>query len=218
MGQKVNPIIFRLPNTRTWESVWYDRKNYAKFLINDVLIRNFIRKNYSHCGIGSVSIERFSDKINVIIKTSKPGVLIGKKGFDIEKISRGINDIAKTKVEVKVVEIDKPDLNSSLIAQSVAKQLEGRVAFKKVMKRSMQSAMKGGALGIKISCSGRLAGAEIARTEWYKEGSIPLHTMRSNIDYAVAKAHTTYGVIGVKVWLYKGFNEKKTKKLLPVSS
>jgi small subunit ribosomal protein S3 len=147
----------------------------------------------------------------VIIKTSKPGVLIGKKGLDIEKISKGISEISGTKVDVKVVEIDKPDMNSSLVAQSIAKQLEGRVAFKKVMKRAMQSAMRAGALGIKVSCSGRLAGAEIARTEWYKEGSIPLHTMRSNIDYATANAYTTYGVIGVKVWIYKGIIERKGK-------
>ncbi len=209
MGQKVNPVGFRLLNSKSWESVWYDNKNYAKKLINDVLIRNFIRKNYAHCGIGSVTIERPSDKVNLIIKTSKPGVLIGKKGLDIEKINQAVEKIANAKVEVKIVEIDKPDVNASLVAQSIAKQLEGRAAFKKVMKKSMQSAMKFGALGIKISVAGRLGGAEIARTEWYKEGSIPLHTLRCNIDYATANAYTTYGVIGVKVWIHKGFIEKK---------
>lgn len=211
MGQKVNPVGFRLLNSKNWESVWYDQKNYAKKLINDVVIRNFIKKNYSHCGIGSVVIERPADKINLIIKTSKPGVLIGKKGLDIEKINQAVEKLAGCKVDVKIVEIDKPDSNSSLVAQSIAKQLEGRAAFKKVMKKSMQSAMKGGALGIKVSCSGRLGGAEIARTEWYKEGSVPLHTLRCNIDYATANAYTTYGVIGVKVWIYKGFMEKKSK-------
>jgi len=209
MGQKVNPVGFRLLNNKNWESIWYDKKNYAKKLINDIAIRAFIKKNYAHCGIGSVVIERPSDKVNLIIKTSKPGVLIGKKGLDIEKINQAVEKIAGAKVEVKIVEIDKPDMNASLVAQSIAKQLEGRAAFKKVMKKSMQSAMKFGALGIKISVAGRLGGAEIARTEWYKEGSVPLHTLRCNIDFAHANAYTTYGVIGVKVWIYKGFIEKK---------
>lgn len=211
MGQKVNPVGFRLLNNKNWESIWYDNKNYAKKLINDIAIRAFVKKNYAHCGIGSVIIERPSDKINLIIKTSKPGVLIGKKGLDIEKINKSVEKIAGSKVDVKIVEIDKPDLNSSLVAQSIAKQLEGRAAFKKVMKKSMQSAMKYGALGIKIAVAGRLGGAEIARTEWYKEGSIPLHTIKGNIDYATANAYTTYGVIGVKVWIYKGLTEKKSK-------
>lgn len=209
MGQKVNPVGFRLLNNKNWESVWYDKKNYAAKLINDIEIRNFVKKNYSHCGIGSIVIERPSDKINLVIKTSKPGVLIGKKGLDIEKINKSVEKIAGTKVEVKIVEIDKPDLNASLVAQNIAKQLEGRAAFKRVMKKAMQSTMKYGALGVKVSCAGRLAGAEIARTEWYKEGSIPLHTIRGDIDYATASAHTTYGVIGVKVWIYKGTSEKK---------
>ena len=214
MGQKVNPVGFRLLNSKNWESIWYDKRNYSKKLINDIEIRNFVKKNYSHCGIGSVIIERPSEKINVVIKTSKPGVLIGKKGLDIEKISDSISKIANSKVEVKIVEIDKPDMNSSLVAQSIAKQLEGRVAFKKAMKKVMQSTMKQGAMGIKVSCAVRLGGAEIARTEWYKEGSIPLHTIRCNIDYAIANAYTTYGVIGVKVWIYKGFIEKKITKLV----
>ncbi len=211
MGQKVNPVGFRLLNNKNWESIWYDNKNYAKKLINDIAIRAFVKKSYAHCGIGSVIIERPSDKINLIIKTSKPGVLIGKKGLDIEKINKSVEKIAGSKVDVKIVEIDKPDLNSSLVAQSIAKQLEGRAAFKKVMKKSMQSAMKYGALGIKIAVAGRLGGAEIARTEWYKEGSVPLHTIKGNIDYATANAYTTYGVIGVKVWIYKGLTEKKSK-------
>ncbi len=211
MGQKVNPIGFRLLNNKNWDSVWYDNKNYAAKIISDIKIRSFIQKKYSHCGIGKIVIERPADKIILIIKTSKPGVLIGKKGNDIEKINQEVEKLAKQKVEVKIVEINKPDINSSLVAQNVARQLENRAAFKKVMKKAMQSAMKFGALGIKISVSGRLGGAEIARTEWYKEGSIPLHTLRSDIDYATANAHTTYGVIGVKVWIYKGTVEKKSK-------
>jgi len=211
MGQKVNPVGFRLLNNKNWESVWYDKKNYAAKLIADIKIRNFINKNYSHCGVGSVIIERPSDNVTLVIKTSKPGVLIGKKGLDIEKIKQSVEKIADSKVEVKIVEIDKPDMNSSLVAQNIAKQLENRASFKKVMKKAMQSAMKFGALGVKVSVSGRLGGAEIARTEWYKEGSVPLHTLRCNIDYATAEAHTTFGVIGVKVWIYKGFVEKRNK-------
>lgn len=211
MGQKVNPVGFRLLNNKNWESVWYDKKNYAKKLISDILIRDFIKKSYANCGVGSVCLERPSDKLNLIIKTSKPGVIIGKKGLDIEKINNAVKKMAGCDVDVKIVEIDKPDLNSSIIAQNIAKQLEGRVAFKKAMKKSMQSAMRSGALGVKISVSGRLGGAEIARTEWYKEGSIPLHTLRSNIDYAISSAYTTYGVIGVKVWVYKGLNERNKR-------
>ncbi len=211
MGQKVNPIGFRLLNNKNWDSVWYDNRGYADKIISDITIRNFIQKKYAHCGIGKVVIERPSDKIILIIKTSKPGVLIGKKGSDIEKINKEVEKIAKQKVEVKIVEISKPDINSSLVAQNIARQLENRSAFKKVMKKAMQSAIKFGALGVKVSVSGRLSGAEIARTEWYKEGSVPLHTLRSDIDYATANAHTTYGVIGVKVWIYKGFVEKKGK-------
>ena len=212
MGQKVNPIGFRILNHKNWESVWFDKKSYAKKLINDIEIRSFVKTKYSHCGIGSVVVERPSDKVNLVIKTSKPGVLIGKKGLDIEKITKAVEKIASTKVDVKIIEIDKPDINASLVAQSVAKQLESRAAFKKVMKKSMQSAMKYGAEGIKIACAGRLGGAEIARTEWYKEGSVPLHTLRRDIDYATANAYTTYGVIGVKVWINKGFFDKKGNK------
>lgn len=208
MGQKVNPIGFRLLNEKKWDSVWFDSRNYATKLIYDLKIRSYINKNYSHCGIGSVIIERPSEKINLIIKTSKPGILIGKKGLDIDKIKNSVKELAKCEVEVRVVEIDKPDINSSLVAQSIAKQLENRISFKKAMKKAIQNALKNGALGVKISCSGRLGGAEIARTEWYKEGSIPLHTLRSNIDYATANSYTTYGVIGVKVWIYKGLKEK----------
>lgn len=208
MGQKVNPVGFRILNNKSWESVWFDKKSYATKLIDDIKIRNFIKKKYSHCGISNVIIERPSDKVNLVIKTSRPGILIGKKGSDIEKIIKSVKEMINCDVDVKIVEIDKPDINASLIAQNIAKQLEGRVAFKKAMKKSMQMAIKFGAKGVKVSCAGRLGGAEIARTEWYKEGSIPLHTLRCDIDYAIANAYTTYGVIGIKVWVYKGFIEK----------
>ena len=207
MGQKVNPIGFRLVRNKKWHSVWYDKRSYADKLISDIKIRQFIKKNYSHCGIGSIIIEIPTDKINLIIKTSKPGVLIGKKGLDIDKINKSIEKLSNCKVDVKIVEINKPERDASLVAQNIAKQLENRGSFKKAMKKSMQSTIKQGAQGVKISCSGRLSGAEIARTEWYKEGSIPLHTLRSNIDYAIANAYTTYGVIGVKVWIYNGLKE-----------
>lgn len=211
MGQKVNPVGFRILNKRNWDSVWFDKRSYSKKLINDIELRKFIVTKYAHCGISSVIVERPSDKVNIIIKTSKPGVLIGKKGSDIEKINHAVSKISGSKVDIKIVEIDKPDINASLIAQSIAKQLEGRVAFKKVMKKAMQSALKYGALGIKVACAGRLGGAEIARTEWYKDGSVPLHTLRCDIDYSTANAYTTYGVIGVKVWVHKGFFDKKAK-------
>ena len=211
MGQKVNPIGFRISNSKRWESLWFDKKDYAKKLINDIAIRKFIKDKYAYCGIGRVVIERPSDKVNLIIETSKPGVLIGRKGLDIEKIIQNVKKIAKCEVDVKIVEIDKPDIDASLVSQAIAKQLENRASFKKVMKKAMQSAMKYGAQGIKVSCAGRLAGVEIARTEWYKEGSVPLHTLRCNVDYAIASANTTYGIIGVKVWIYKGFIEKIVK-------
>jgi len=192
MGQKVNPV-------------WFDKKNYAKNLIDDIKIANFIEKNYAHCYIdrNKIIIERTSDKLSLIINTSRPGVIIGKKGSDIEKISREVKKIANMDVDVKIIEVDKPDINASLVAQNIAKQIENRANFKKVVKRSIQSAIKNGVLGIKVQCSGRLSGAEIARSESYKEGSIPLHTLRSDIDYAIANAHTTYGIIGIKVWINK---------------
>ena len=205
MGQKVNPVGFRILKNKKWNSVWFDKKNYAKNLIDDIKIANFIEKNYAHCYIdrNKIIIERTSDKLSLIINTSRPGVIIGKKGSDIEKISREVKKIANMDVDVKIIEVDKPDINASLVAQNIAKQIENRANFKKVVKRSIQSAIKNGVLGIKVQCSGRLSCAEIARSESYKEGSIPLHTLRSDIDYAIANAHTTYGIIGIKVWINK---------------
>lgn len=214
MGQKVNPIGFRISNNKNWDSIWYDEKRTAANIENDSIIRAYINANHQNSGISKIIIERLSDKIIVSIKTSKPGLLIGKKGLDIDKISSSITKISNSKVEIKITEIEKPDTNASVVSQSVARQLEARVAFKKVIKKCIQSAIKGGALGIKITCSGRLAGAEIARSETYKEGSIPLHTLRSNIEYSTSLAKTTYGIIGVKVWIYKGFLEKKKVSIL----
>jgi len=208
VGQKVNPVSLRVSTKHAWDSVWFDTKeNYGMKLINDIKIRNHIKKNYANAGIGKVIIERPSNnKINVVIKTAKPGVLIGKKGTDIDKIKKDVEKIAGNEVNIKILEVEKPDSDATIIAQNVAKQLENRIAFRRAMKKAIQSAMRVGVKGIKISCSGRLGGAEIARTEQYKEGSVPLHTIKNNIDYATANAYTTYGVIGVKVWLYKEKN------------
>jgi small subunit ribosomal protein S3 len=206
MGQKVNPVGFRVLKNKKWNSVWFDKKNYANNLINDIKIADFIEKNYSHCHIdrNKIIIERTSDKLSLVISTSRPGVIIGKKGSDIEKISKEVKKIAGMEVDVKITEIDKPDINASLVAQNIARQIENRANFKKAIKRSIQSAMKHSISGIKVQCSGRLSGVEIARSESYKDGSIPLHTLRSDIDYAIANAYTTYGIIGIKVWINKG--------------
>ena len=203
MGHKVNPIGFRLLLNKNWNSVWFDTKNYAKNLIKDIEIRAFIKKSYSKSGISKVIIERTGNRINVIIKTSKPGVLIGKKGADIEKIKKSVEKMGEKEVSIKVVEIDKPNTDAEIVAQNVAKQIEGRASFRRVTKKAIQSARRYGIKGIKISCAGRLGGAEIARSEVYKEGSVPLHTLKANVDYATASAHTIYGVVGIKVWIYK---------------
>lgn len=203
MGQKVNPVSFRILNGQNWDSVWYDEKDYAKKLVGDIKIADYIKKNYKHCAISKVLVERPADKVNVIIKTAKPGVLIGKKGSDIEKIKGQVEKIAKAPVNIKIVEVEKPDSDAQLIAQNVARQLENRVAFRRAMKKAIASSMRYGVKGVKILCSGRLGGVEIARNEKYSEGTIPLHTIRNNVEYATEEANTTYGVIGIKVWVHK---------------
>ncbi len=205
MGQKVNPIGIRVGVTRTTDSVWYaGKKEFANLLVEDFRIRKYVDKNFGSSGINKIAIERLAGKVIVTIHTSKPGVLIGRKGSDIDKIKKGIGQISKSAVHVNIVEVRKPEMESRLIAQGIAQQLEKRVSFRRAMKRAMQSAMRLGALGIRVNCSGRLGGAEIARTEWYREGRVPLHTFKADIDYGFAEANTTYGVIGVKVWVYKG--------------
>ena len=219
MGQKVNPVGFRLGINRSWDSIWYAKKNdYSKFLIEDYKIRQYIRKNIINSGVSEIIIERSSKKCSVSIHTSRPGFVIGKKGADIEKIKKNISKITDSEVYVNIKEIKKPELNAYLVAENIAQQLIKRIAYRRAMKRAMQSAMRLGAKGIKVCVSGRLAGNEIARTEWLREGSIPLHTLRANLDYSEAEALTTYGIIGVKVWIYKGeiFEkeiEKKYKKV-----
>ncbi len=205
MGQKVNPIGFRLGINRGWDSIWFARKGeYGKYLIEDYKIRQFIKKNIQNSGVSEIIIERSGKKCSIFIHTSRPGFVIGKKGSDIEKIKVNISKITDSEVSVNIKEIKKPELNAYLVAENISQQLVKRIAYRRAMKRAMQSAMRLGAKGIKVTLSGRLAGNEIARSEWLREGSIPLHTLRANLDYAESEALTTYGIIGVKVWIYKG--------------
>ena len=210
MGQKINPIGFRLGINRGWDSVWFaKKKDFGKYLIEDFKIRQYIKKNIVNSGVSEIIIERSSKKCVVNINTSRPGFVIGKKGSDIEKIKKNIGKISQSEITVNIKEIKKPELNANLVAENISQQLVKRIAYRRAMKRAMQSAMRLGAKGIKVMVSGRLAGNEIARTEWLREGSVPAHTLRAIIDYAESEALTTYGIIGTKVWIYKG---KKFKK------
>tara|TARA_B100000965_G_scaffold34740_1_gene25669 strand:+ start:110 stop:796 length:687 start_codon:yes stop_codon:yes gene_type:complete len=205
MGQKVNPIGLRLGINRGWDSIWFaKKKEFGKYLIEDFKIRQYIKKNIINSGVSEIIIERSSKKCTVSIHTSRPGFVIGKKGADIEKIKKNISKITENEVLINIKEIKKPELNANLVAENIAQQLVKRIAYRRAMKRAMQSAMRLNAKGIKVMVSGRLAGNEIARSEWLREGSIPLHTLRANLDYGEAEALTTYGIIGVKVWIYKG--------------
>ena len=205
MGQKVNPISLRLGINRGWDSVWFAKKReYGKFLIEDYKIRDYIKKNVTNSGVSQVIIERTTKKCIISIYTSRPGFVIGKKGSDIDKIKKNLQKISTTEVSLNIKEVKKPELNAYLVAENIAQQLVKRIAFRKAMKRAMQSALRLGAKGIRVCVAGRLAGNEIARTEWLREGSVPLHTFRADVDYAEAEALTTYGIIGVKVWIYKG--------------
>ena len=205
MGQKINPIGFRLGINRGWDSIWFaKKKDFGKYLIEDFKIRKYIRKNIVNSGVSEIIIERSSKKCTVSIHTSRPGFVIGKNGADIEKIKKNIQKITESEVAVNIKEIKKPELNANLVAENISQQLVKRIAYRRAMKRAMQSAMRLNAKGIKVMVSGRLAGNEIARTEWLREGSIPLHTLRANVDYGESEALTTYGIIGVKVWIYKG--------------
>ncbi len=205
MGQKVNPIGFRLGINRGWDSVWFSKKReFGKLLIEDYKIREYVKKNVVNSGVSQVLIERTSKKCIVSIYTSRPGFVIGKKGSDIDKIKKSLSKISDTEVSLNIKEVKRPELNSYLVAENIAQQLVKRIAFRKTMKRAMQSALRLGAKGIRVCLSGRLAGNEIARTEWLREGSVPLHTFRADVDYAESEALTTYGLIGVKVWIYKG--------------
>lgn len=205
MGQKINPVGMRLGINRTWDSRWYANKNeYGKLLHEDIAIREYLEKELSAASISKIVIERPHKKCRISIHSARPGIIIGKKGADIEKLRKQLSKMTSSEVHINIVEVRKPELDAAIVAQSIAQQLERRVAFRRAMKRAVQSAMRLGALGIRINCSGRLGGAEIARMEWYREGRVPLHTLRADIDYGTAEGSTAYGICGVKVWIFKG--------------
>ena len=213
MGQKVNPVGFRVGINRGWDSVWFaKKKEYGNYLIEDYRIRDYIKNNVSNSGVSKVQIERTSKKCIVTIYTSRPGFVIGKKGSDIEKIKKNLGKFSKHELSLNIKEVKKPELNSFLVADNIAQQLVKRIAYRRTMKRAIQSALRLGAKGIRVCISGRLGGNEIARSEWLREGSVPLHTLRADVDYAEAEALTTYGIIGIKVWIYKGEIFKKEQK------
>lgn len=204
MGQKVNPIGFRLGVNRDWDSRWFALKEYSGFVLEDYQIRKFLSKRLSQAGVAKIEIERAAGKVRIRIHTARPGIVIGKKGSEIEALKRELENIIKREIIVDIQEVRKPEINAQLVAENVALQLVRRVAFRRAMKKAVGSAMRFGALGIKIACAGRLGGAEMARREWYREGRVPLHTLRADIDYGFAEAFTTYGVIGVKVTIFNG--------------
>jgi len=214
MGQKVNPNGLRLGVNKTWQSNWFADKDYAVKLNNDIKIREYLLKTLSDAAVSSVGIERKKDRVDVKIHTAKPGVIIGKGGEDIEKLRNSLKRLVNEEIYVSIIEEKNPDLNAQLVADSIAKQIENRANFRNVQKRAIKNTMKAGAKGIKTAVSGRLGGAEMARTEGYTEGTVPLHTIRANIDYATSEANTTYGKLGIKVWIYKGeiLNSKKVKE------
>ena len=204
MGQKVSPTGFRLGITEDWRSRWYAGKNYAELLDNDLAIRKYLEKRLARAAVAKIEIERAGDKVKIIITTARPGVVIGKKGAEIDALRKKLVKIANGPVNVEVVEVKRPELDAVLVAQSIAEQLEGRVAFRRAMRKAVQSARKSGAKGIRIQCSGRLGGAEMSRREWYGEGRVPRHTLRAKIDYGFTTAATTMGSIGIQVWIYHG--------------
>ena len=204
MGQKVNPIGLRLGINRTWDSRWYADGDYAKQLHEDFRIRDFLKKRLAQAGISRVVVERPAKKARITIYSARPGVVIGKKGQDIDVLKNELQKMTGGEVHLNIVEVRKPEIDAQLVAESIAQQLERRVSFRRAMKRSVQSAMRQGAEGIRINCGGRLGGAEIARVEWYREGRVPLHTLRADVDYGISTAHTTYGACGIKVWIFKG--------------
>jgi len=204
LGQKVHPIGFRLGISKGWSSRWYGEKNYAEFVHEDLKVRKFVKKKLFHAGISSIEIERTANSVKVVIRTARPGIVIGKRGAEIDVLKKQIAKLTGREVDIEIVEVRKPDTDAQLVAENVALQLERRVSFRRAMKKAVTSTMRMGGKGIKIMCGGRLGGAEIARSEWYREGRVPLHTLRADIDYGTAEALTTYGIIGIKVLIYKG--------------
>ncbi len=214
MGQKVNPIGMRLGIVKTWDSRWYADKKYAEYIRTDFNLRKFIKKKLFHAGIAKIEIERSAKRIRLRIHTARPGIVIGKKGSEIERLKQEIEKKVSQEVMIDIQEVRKPEIDAQLVAENVAMQIERRVAFRRAMKRGVTSAIRFGALGIKIMCAGRLGGAEMARSEWYREGRVPLHTLRADIDYGFTEARTTYGIIGVKVYIFKGEILKKDQSEL----
>ena len=204
MGQKVHPIGFRLGITKTWESNWFARRGYGHLLHEDIHIRDFIKEKLFHAGIAHIEIERAAKRVKINIHTARPGIIIGRKGAEVDKLKAELEGMTQKQVFVNIIEIRRAELDAQLVSENVALQLERRIAFRRAMKKAVTSAMRLGAKGIRITCAGRLGGAEMARTEWYREGRVPLHTLRADIDYGAAVARTTYGAIGVKVWIFKG--------------
>jgi small subunit ribosomal protein S3 len=204
LGQKVHPIGFRLGISKSWDSRWYGDKKYAEFVHEDLKLRTFLKKRLYHAGISKIEIERTANNVRVIIRTARPGIVIGKRGSEIDIMKKQLVLLTGKDVDLDIVEVRKPDIDAQLLAENVALQLERRVSFRRAMKKAVTSSLRMGAKGIKIMCAGRLGGAEIARSEWYREGRVPLHTLRADIDYGQAEARTTYGLIGVKVLIYKG--------------
>jgi small subunit ribosomal protein S3 len=204
LGQKTHPVGIRLGIIKTWDSRWFAKKGYKDLLHNDLKIQKYVKEKLFHAGVSKVEIERTGQKIRVIINTARPGIIIGKKGSEVDKLKKDIENMTGKEVSIDIMEIRKPELDAQLVAENIATQLEKRIAFRRAMKKAVTSSRRFGAMGVKVACSGRLAGAEIARAEWYREGRVPLHTFRSDIDYGLTEAKTTYGRIGVKVWIYKG--------------
>jgi len=204
VGQKVHPYGFRLGINRTWRSRWFARKDYGSLLLEDLNLKRMLKKKFFHAGISHIEVERAANKLTIIIFTARPGIIVGKKGSEIEKLKKDLQVLTGRDVNLKIQEVSKPELDSQLVSEGIAQQLEKRIAFRRAMRRAVDSTLRFGAKGIKVRVSGRLNGAEIARTEWYLSGQLPLHTLRADIDYGFAQAYTTYGVIGVKAWIYKG--------------
>jgi small subunit ribosomal protein S3 len=204
LGQKVSPISFRLGVIKTWDSRWYASADYAKLLHEDLKLRSFLKKRLYNSGVSKIEIERAANKAKINIYTARPGLIIGKKGSEVETLKKDLAKLTDTEIYLNIQEVRKPELDAQLVAENVAMQLERRIAFRRAMKKSVTSALKFGAKGIRITCSGRLGGAEMSRTEWYREGRVPLHTLRADIDFGFAEAKTTYGIIGVKVLIFKG--------------
>lgn len=204
MGQKVNPIGFRLGGIKTWRSEWFSEKNYSELLHEDLKIRKYLKEKLYHAGISRIEIERAANKAKVNIHAARPGIIIGKKGTEIEKLKKDLEAVTKSEVIINILEVRKPEIDAQLVAENVAQQLERRVAFRRAMKKCVTTAMKFGAKGIRVNCGGRLGGAEMARAEWYREGRVPLHTMRADIDCGFTEAHTAYGLIGIKVLIFHG--------------